>query len=189
MKYFILAVCLMLSAGCTVNTVRPAQYTGQGRQFLYNIANWQMEGRLAIHSAKDSWVANLSWRHRNGEEILSLSGPLGQGAIEIKISERLLSINRGDRVERYLDWTDEFVTQQLGVYVPVRALRYWVMGLPQVDVIALDEENGFSQLGWLVEFKQMQLVGKNNTSMPRKIVIANDSAKLKLIINQWVLND
>lgn len=179
----------MLLAGCAVNTVRPAQYTGQGRQFLYNITNWQLDGRLAIHSANDSWVANLSWQHRNGEESLNLSGPLGQGAIEIRISEHLLSIDRGNGVERYLNWTDEFVTQQLGVYVPVRALRYWVMGLPQVDVKVLNKENGFSQLGWLVEYKQMQLVGGDNTSMPRKIVIANDSAKLKLIINQWILND
>ena len=46
---------------------------------------------------------------------------------------------------------------------------------------------GFTQAGWLIDYKQMQSV--NNLAMPYKITVSNEQLKLKLIIDQWVLND
>jgi outer membrane biogenesis lipoprotein LolB len=46
---------------------------------------------------------------------------------------------------------------------------------------------GFNQLGWVVEFERMQWVG--DQQLPQKITVLNRQAKLKLIIDQWDLEN
>jgi len=74
----------------------------------------------------------------------------------------------------------------LGMFVPVHSLRYWVVGLPEPSNAFVETATGFMQAGWLIEYKQMQLV--NDQSMPRNITVTNDQVRLKLFIDQWVLN-
>ena len=73
------------------------------------------------------------------------------------------------------------------MFVPVRSLRYWVIGLPEPTSPYIATATGFTQAGWLIDYKQMQSVDKQ--SMPHKITVSNEQVKLKLIIDQWVLND
>ena len=82
---------------------------------------------------------------------------------------------------------EEFINQQLGMFVPVRSLRYWVVGLPEPSRSYKETAVGFNQSGWLSEYKQMQPV--DDESMPRKMTVMNNQVKLKLIIDHWVLND
>ena len=81
---------------------------------------------------------------------------------------------------------EEFINQQLGMFVPVHSLRYWVIGLPEPTSAFVETATGFKQAGWFIEYKQMQPVDEQ--SMPRKIMVTNERVKLKLIIDQWVLN-
>jgi len=82
---------------------------------------------------------------------------------------------------------EEFINQQLGMFVPVRSLRYWVVGLPEPSRSYKDTDIGFNQAGWLSEYKQMQPV--DDGTMPLKMMVMNKQVKLKLIIDHWVLND
>jgi len=177
---------LMLSA-CTIAPVEPEiHYSRIAREHLYQMERWSLEGRLALTGKNDSWQASINWGHRPDDEKIKLSGPLGQGATVIQLTGNLVTIDRGDDEVQSSTQPEEFINQQLGMFVPVRSLRYWVVGLPEPGSAFVETGTGFTQGGWLIEYKQMQQV--DDQSMPRKISVTNERVKLKLFIDQWVLN-
>jgi outer membrane lipoprotein LolB len=155
---------------------------------LYALESWAFEGRLGITGKKDSWQANISWEHGPDEEKIRLSGPLGQNAVVISLKDNGVTIDRGGGDVQSSTRPDEFINQQLGMFVPVQSLRYWVVGLPEPSSKYQDTNTGFNQTGWLNEYMQMQDVN-NGVVMPRKMTVMNDKVKLKLIIDRWALND
>lgn len=181
-----LFVVLTISA-CTSVPVGPeANYSKLVRENLYKLERWSFEGRLALTGKNDNWQANINWGHRSGDEEIKLSGPLGQGATVIKLTGDLVTIDRGDGKAQTSAQPEAFINQQLGMFVPVNSLRYWVIGLPEPGSTFVETTTGFRQAGWLIEYKQMQAV--DSQSMPHKITVTNEQVKLKLVIDQWVLN-
>ncbi len=184
---FLGGVALLLSA-CSVVPVEPgAHYSRASMLHLYDLERWSFEGRLALTGQNDSWSANISWEHSPDVEKIKLSGPLGQGAVIISLKGDVVTIDRGGSDVQSSAQPEEFINQQLGMFVPVRSLRYWVVGLPEPSLSYKDTDIGFNQAGWLSEYKQMQLV--DDGAMPLKMMVMNKQIKLKLIIDHWVLND
>ncbi|MEY3788808.1 MAG: outer rane lipoprotein LolB [Pseudomonadota bacterium] len=177
---------LILSACSSVPTESEVLYSKSSREQIYNIAQWSFEGRLGLTGKNDSWQANINWEHEPNKEEIKLSGPLGQGATVIQLTGNLVSIDRGDGKVQSSTQPEAFINQQLGMFVPIRSLRYWIVGLPEPTVAFIETATGFVQSGWLVEFKQMQRV--NEDFMPRKISVSNEQVKLKLMIDQWKLS-
>ncbi|MDI1276991.1 lipoprotein insertase outer membrane protein LolB [Methylobacter sp.] len=181
------ALILLLSA-CSVVPVEPSvHYSRVAMLHLYELERWSFEGRLALTGQNDSWSANISWEHSPDVEKIKLSGPLGQGAVVISLKGNVVTIDRGGDDVQSSTQPEEFINQQLGMFVPVRSLRYWVVGLPEPSRSYKDTDIGFNQAGWLSEYKQMQPV--DDGTMPLKMMVMNKQVKLKLIIDHWVLND
>jgi outer membrane lipoprotein LolB len=176
---------LMLSACSTVPVGPENHYSKIAREHLYQLERWSFEGRLALTGINDSWSASINWGHRPDDEKIKLSGPLGQGATVILLTGDLVTIDRGDGRAQSSTQPEAFINQQLGMFVPVRSLRYWVVGLPEPASAYVETVAGFKQAGWLIEYKQMQPV--DDQSMPRKITVTNEQVKLKLILDEWVL--
>jgi outer membrane lipoprotein LolB len=179
--------CLMfLLSACSVVPVQPVvHYSRAAMLHLYELEHWSFEGRLALTGQNDSWSANISWEHSPETEKIKLSGPMGQGAVVISLADNVVTIDRGGDDVQSSTQPEEFINQQLGMFVPVRSLRYWVMGLPEPSRPYKDTDVGFNQSGWLNEYKQMQLV--DDSAMPHKMTVMNSQVKLKLIIDHWVL--
>jgi outer membrane lipoprotein LolB len=178
---------VLLLPACSTAPVEPeVVYSKIAREHLYKLERWSFEGRLALTGKNDSWSASINWGHRPDDEKIKLSGPMGQGATVIQLTGDLVIIDRGGDEVQSSTRPEEFINQQLGMFVPVNSLRYWVVGLPEPTSAFVETATGFTQSGWLIEYKQMQSV--DNQSMPRKIAVTNEQVKLKLIIDQWVLN-
>ena len=182
-------VCLMfLLSACSVTPVQPNMHYSRAAMLrLYELEHWSFEGRLALTGEDDSWSANISWEHSPETEKIKLSGPMGQGAVVISLAGNVVTIDRGGDDVQSSTQPEEFINQQLGMFVPVRSLRYWVVGLPEPSCSYKETDVGFNQAGWLNEYKQMQAV--DDESMPHKMTVMNNQVKLKLIIDRWVLND
>ena len=186
-KWLGLLCLVVILTGCSTAPVVPgAQYSKTARAHLYKLERWSFSGRLALTGKNDSWSANINWVHTLYDERIKLSGPLGQGATVIQLTGNLVTIDRGDGKAQSSSQPEAFINQQLGIFVPVHSLRYWVVGLPEPSRKFGETDTGFKQAGWLIEYKQMQLV--NDQSMPRNITVTNEHVKLKLFIDQWVLN-
>jgi outer membrane lipoprotein LolB len=147
---------------------------------------WRLEGRLAISAPNDSWSANIEWSHLPDVEIIKLSGPLGQGTVIIELYDGVVKIDRGGENVRTSNQPEQFIKQQLGLFVPIRSLRFWAVGLPESALTFNETGDGFVQDSWLVTYKEMQKIGVE--LMPRKMAVSNERLKLKLIIDQWNLN-
>ena len=180
--------CLVAAlTGCSTAPVgHEIPYSKHAREYLYNLERWTFEGRLALTGKNDSWSASINWGHRPDDEKIKLSGPWGQGTTIIQLTGESVTIDRGDGQAQSSMHPEQFINQQLGMFVPVHSLRYWVVGLPEPTSAFVETASGFKQAGWLIDYKQMQPV--NDQFMPRKITITNEQVKLKLIIDQWILN-
>jgi len=187
-KWLLCAVLAASLPACTLFKPAPPEitYTKTANQALYRLEPWSLEGRVALTGERDSWTADLAWVHLRGDEQIKLSGPLGQGAVMIRLVGNSVTVAQGDGKVESSDDPEAFINQQLGMFVPVTSLRYWVLGLPEPEQDFEDAGSGFRQAGWTVAYQAMQRVGQ--LVLPRKMSVANDRVKLKLIIDQWALN-
>ncbi len=181
-------LCVTLLPGCSQFTAAPPEmtYSKAVSRELYQMEPWSLEGRVALTGGQDSWTADLAWVHQRDDERIKLSGPLGQGAVMIHLAGNVVTVAQGDGKIQSSNDPEGFIDQQLGVFVPVTSLRYWVLGLPEPNRDVEEAGNGFRQSGWTVAFQAMQTVGQ--WLLPRKMSVTNDRVKLKLIIDQWNLN-
>lgn len=186
-KLIIWAFCLSLLSGCSLfPTEEPIiPYSKTAILPLYKVNQWSFEGRVSLTGSDDSWTANMDWQHSHDKEKIKLSGPLGQGATVIQLTKSGVTIDRGDGKVQTSNQPEAFINQQLGLFVPVQSLRYWVIGLPEPTAAFVETATGFKQAGWLIEYKQMQVV--KSIAMPQKVTVSNEQVKLKLIIDQWLL--
>ena len=179
---------IILLQGCATTPVEKAGgYSRLARQSLYALEPWSINGRLALTAPNDSWSATIVWHHQPESDQIKLSGPLGQGAVAVHLTANRVTIDRGNGQIETSPNPEQFINQQLGLFVPIRSLRFWVIGLPKPGESYQDTVDGFVQGGWLVDYPQMLMV--KGQSMPRKIVVSNNRVKLKLVIDQWILNE
>ncbi|MGR9088109.1 MAG: lipoprotein insertase outer membrane protein LolB [Gammaproteobacteria bacterium] len=180
-------VLMAFLTGCATTPVSvEGVYSRLSGRPLHDAEPWSLQGRLFISDSSDSWQADVDWEHQPGIEQIKLSGPMGQGAVVIHLTKDFVTVARGaDEVESS-GQPEQFIRQQLGVFVPVRALRYWVLGLPMPGSAFEDVPDGFRQEGWQVDYPEMQSVA--GLLMPRKIAAKNEYVKLKLMIDQWIIN-
>ena len=187
LKFSGIALLILFLSACSSSPIEPEVLYSKGQREKVNDLNqWSFEGRLGLSGKNDSWQASIDWEHKPGIEEIKLSGPLGQGATIIKLAGNLVSIDRGEDKVQTSTEPEAFINKQVGMFVPIRSLRYWVIGLPEPTSVFIETIAGFTQAGWLVEYKQMQQV--HGRPMPRKVTVSNEQVKLKLIIDRWVLN-
>jgi outer membrane lipoprotein LolB len=154
---------------------------------LYDLQRWGFEGRIAVVSKSDVAQASINWEHSPDEDLIKLSGPLGQGAVTIQLNSTGVTIDRGGGDVKTSTNPEEFINQQVGLFVPVKSLRYWVIGVPEKSQEVTTIESGFEQAGWRNQYKTMQPVSGH--VLPRNMTVTKDSVKLKLFIDQWMLDD
>ncbi|PKM36478.1 MAG: outer membrane lipoprotein LolB [Gammaproteobacteria bacterium HGW-Gammaproteobacteria-10] len=179
-----LVLVLSVLTGCSATPVKDiAVYSESGRDGFYQLQEWSLDGRVSLTARSDSWSAAIEWRRVDSDEIIRISGPFGQGAVNIHIADDYVDVDRGEGAVRYYDWSDEFITEQLGFYVPLRSLRYWVVGLTDPNESVENIGNGFIQDNWTIRYRKMQKTDRG--VLPYKIDVSNPEVKLKLIIDQW----
>ncbi|CCE25034.1 lipoprotein insertase outer membrane protein LolB [Methylotuvimicrobium alcaliphilum] len=175
---------LSVLTGCSTSPIKDlAAYSELGRGEFYQLREWSLDGRVSLTAQHDSWTAAIEWRRADSEEMIRVSGPFGQGAVDIHIADDYVDVDRGGGAVRYYDWSDEFITEQLGFYVPLRSLRYWVVGLTDPNESFENIGNGFIQDNWTIRYRKMQKTDRG--LLPYKIDVSNPEVKLKLIIDQW----
>ena len=187
-KILLLAGILALPACSTLSTTPEMAYQPSNAQNeLYDLQRWAFEGRIAITGKNDAWSANINWEHTPSEDLIKLSGPLGQGGALIQLNASGVTIDQGGGDVKSSTDVENFINQQVGLAVPVNSLRYWVVGLPDKSQTASAIVNGFEQVGWKNQYKTMQPVG--SYVLPRNMTVTSETVKLKLFIDQWILDD
>lgn len=176
-----------LLTACSFSPEKPVDvYRLADMQFLQQQERWYFEGRLAMADERDSISAAISWRHGLERDDIELTGPLATGRMTISVAGDMVVIDDGDKRQEFRGPVDEVLAEQLAVLMPVRALKYWVLGAVDPTQKFAAQHDGFLQAGWRVSFKEMQRV--NTLLLPRKINAEKDKTRIKLVVDQWDLS-
>jgi len=194
----LVAACVaMLLTGCSGQSIKPVAgdpYAWQRhQQQLAHLANWSFKGRLAIKQPGDSWSASLSWQQDGPRYDIQLSGAFGQGAARLFGSDGHAVIETPDHAAITSTSAELLMEEQLGWYVPLDGLKYWLLGSPAPVLAERQQLDQFGRLlemeqsGWQIRYRGYITV--DGVDLPRKLELENSRLRARLVIDAWQLKD
>lgn len=198
MKFIILAIGLLVITACsTLPTPKPITPAMQAlwqtnQSQLQTIQQWQINGRIAITTPDENWIANVYWQQQGDFYRLQFHIPPGQSVMALNGNSSTVTLRTSDDQTFVAQDPDELIQKVLKLMIPVKGLRFWILGIPTPNSISthyqLDDTahlSFFQQDGWNIEYKRYQDVA--NTRLPDKITLQNDKFKVKIAISEWNL--
>jgi outer membrane lipoprotein LolB len=187
---------VVLIGGCALQPVVPERAIDWNarRDRLSALTDWEARGRIAVKSADEGGQGNIRWIQSAAQAQIRLSGPFGAGAYEISwtADDLVVSSKDGEVTVAYegSDAAQQFLSDQLGWTFPAISTRYWLLGVPHPGYESLERfDDGWlkriEQNGWSVNYDSFE--SHDDLWLPRKIVMENDQARVKLVIDRWVL--
>lgn len=195
MRILLVTMLLLLSA-CSTTPNRPTaadrEMAWQEHQYhLAALRDWSLSGRLAILSDHEGWQVSINWRQKNQDYSILLIAPLGQGSMKLDGNASSVTLQTDDGATLSDNDPGALLYREFGWRVPVKSLRYWVLGIPAPGKREeeLDEFGRLSRLnqdGWEIRFLDYEK--HQGQELPGRVFASNHQAKVKLVINNWELN-
>ncbi|MFT4518964.1 MAG: outer membrane lipoprotein LolB [Halioglobus sp.] len=184
---------ILLATACVNPSIQPQspQQWSAHRDSVAALQQWQVSGKIALRSDVASESANLRWQQNEQHARLLLSGPLGVGATTIDSDGSKLEIQQGGEYRIMDISTPTAVVLNTGWDLPLRALPYWLKGIPSPDypiqAQAFEEQSAqlrsLHQDGWTIEYESYQQFAA--LTLPTRIVIQRDVTRVKLLLRDW----
>jgi outer membrane lipoprotein LolB len=186
-------LALLLLGGC--RTAPPLQPGDPNRPWpeqrtaLRALDRYQLAGRVAVNAGSQGFTASLRYEQRRREASLALDGPLGIGGIRVTLDGEDIGVatSRGEKLDGAA--ARAALEQRLGFEIPLAMLRWWLLGVPDPDLPAVEttDANGFTQSfdqqGWQVEITQR--APALGFQLPKRLTATRAGARLKLIVERW----
>ena len=189
---------VMLSVGgCALRPTVPGTSVpwAERRARLVALSTWQASGRIAVKSDAGGGQGSVRWQQAETRSVVRVSGPFGAGAYEIAWDRDAVEIigRAGDAQLAYAgpNAAEKFLHAQLGWSFPAMSLRYWILGVPDPGHKSRErfDDNGWlagiEQDGWSIAYDDFEI--RNEIWLPRKVVLNNDQARVRLIVDEWEL--
>jgi outer membrane lipoprotein LolB len=190
-RLILLVACAAVLAGCAALRPKgpslPAATASwdERRKDLEQATRWDLDGRAAVALGQQGWQASLNWRQTGADSELHLAGPLGIGALMIKVTPAGLSLNGAPP-------SDAVVAQlqdRLGFELPLDNLRYWLLGIPDPNTPfeltrnAQDRAARLSQAGWNIEYDDY--MAGDGDLLPKRLVLTRAQARVRIAVDRW----
>lgn len=154
------------------------------------LTDWQrysLSARVSVTRGDERVTARLSWRQRDGRSELALSSPLGIGGMDLVVDNTL----------------EQSLSEALGVDVPVKSLKYWLLGVPDPmlpietlvfgDTVAegIPNQDGavlpslITQAGWQIELRRYMPVPRTRLVLPSRIDLRRDGFEVRVVVDAW----
>lgn len=198
MRNLWMLILIFTLAGCTTvsqptsqtptTSVAPPAWKPRASS-LAKINSWQIQGKIAVVTAKDSGSATINWTKRNQNYQVSLMGPLGTHSMKLDGRPGKVILTSSDGKTYTAASPEQLLAEQWGFNIPVSYLNYWIRGLPapgnadkQFD--AQGRIKVLNQQGWHVQFSDY--LQKKGVELPSKIFLASNSVKVKIVVYDWI---
>lgn len=190
MRRLILVCVLVLMSGCA---------TRQTHEHASNITDpsllrvWSAQGRMGITGVPQSGSGSFNWSQRDDVSQLNMHGPLGVGAISMRLdSSAHITLANGT----HYNGDDALIelAARLGVSVPLQQLKFWLRGVPApgefqwLDDVGMNRSNSnkiLQQDGWRIQYDDSILV--DALQLPRKITATQNAVRIRVVIEEWKL--
>lgn len=184
----ILAIAAL--AGCATMHREPQPATAaapwdQRIEQLKDARDWRLDGRAAVALGQQGWQASLDWRQRGADSDIHLAGPLGVGALEIKVTPAGLALNGAPPSDAMMGQLQE----RLGFELPLDNLRYWLLGIPDPGMTfeltrnPQDRALHLSQAGWNIDYDRY--LPANGDLLPGRLVLSRMDVRVRIAVDHW----
>ena len=156
---------------------------------LMQLQSWQIEGRIGIETPQQSLSADALWVQHKQHYHMALSGALGLGTVTLSNQSGQIVLVNAKGQHFTAQSASTLMQQQLGWYVPVIGLYYWVRGLPIPNVVSQRSLNQYgtlqalNQQGWHIVYDQYH--EQHGLLLPGRLVMTRDQLRVVLLINRW----
>ena len=157
------------------------------------IRSWRATGKLTarIGDGGRRWGATLDWRQKRDNFRIRLSGPLGQGALQLKGRPGKVELTTPRGKRRSAPTTEALLVQELGWELPASSLRYWITARarPEVPVRnwSLDRAGRLASLdqqGWQIDYEYGGERGEH--LLPDRVNLrGGEGVVLRIAIRDW----
>ena len=190
----LIGVTLLLAACETTPEVVPVddpeRVWAEHQARLAAIDRWAAVGKLGIQSAEDSWTAGLSWLQDRDSFTIRLSGPLGQGLMELRGSAQNVEMHTANDGVYRATTAEELMQTHAGWQVPLSGLRHWILGRPdpraRIVELVLDAGGRLAelrQLDWHIRYERYAEF--DGVVLPTRLTMENTRLRAKLVVRSW----
>lgn len=191
-----LAVVLTLSACGSLTTsdqsgsAAGASWAAQQKQ-LRKLHRWTASGKIALRNDTASESAFLTWKQNNHFSQLKINGLLGMGTTVIDSDGQTLLVDQGGELRQLDISSPEAIFANTGWQLPLKALPFWLKGLPYPEY-AIEEQvpnesgqglNRLQQDGWLITYEKYGVF--EGITLPTRLVAERDDMRLKVFVRKW----
>ncbi|GAB4221771.1 MAG: lipoprotein insertase outer membrane protein LolB [Francisella sp.] len=157
---------------------------------LLNLKKWQVSGVIGIIYNNKAESANYIYQQDEDAFDIKLYGPLGVGSIEIKGNKNGVCLENAKGQKLTAKDIKTLMLEQLGWYVPVNGLQYWIKGISMPNIKQKSQFNthnllqSIDQNGWNIQYGNYKIID-NIYPLPIKIKMIRDNLNIKIIIKSW----
>lgn len=190
-----LGAAALVVAGCAPLKPRqppPPAVADAAAGALACVHDWALQGRVAFRLPDESGSFRLRWEQRGAGYRLNAEGPLGAGGARIAGDDAKVVVEaRGERRE-YQAAPEAVLAAVLGYPLPVRALRFWALGLPDPTAgpalwRVQSGQRVLEQAGWTVRYEAMDHAA-GAVPLPSRLRLERDGSSVRLLIERWELD-
>lgn len=186
----LLLLSLLALAACSTPGRRPATdgAVEEGRGTAI-VSHWRATGRVAVKVGDDGLTAQFDWQQEGDRGQLSLHGPFGAGALEVTVTPEHIRLASGGEpaleLDAPFDALDSLMVMHFGFALPLAAMPYWVIGVPQPGLASEGEGRDFEQFGWHVSLDRLTWVAGAPMSLPGRLEMTRGDTRLRWWVDQW----
>ena len=199
-KLLNIIVILMLNA-CASITIKqnipksnhPQLQWSQYQEKLSELTAWQAKGVIGIVVDNKGQSANFIWKQAHQDFWLQVYGPLGLGATTFKGDNVGVTMKQSNGEVKQAKSLELLMQQELGWYLPLEDLFYWVRGLYNPSLPYDIELNDYGlprriqQQNWRINYQNYALFARQYP-LAQKITLHYNNIKLTGIIKTWTIN-
>lgn len=192
-RYFIVLIAL-IAGGCATTpppkpVAAPEQAWDVRREALSDLRLWQLSGRISVQTGEEAAHGHLQWRQEGNRYDIRISGPFGSGTVRLAgdTSDAALWLDGQEPI--HSTDPEALLYRQTGWWIPVDALRYWMVGLPDPNLESdrkLDEFGRLEtlrQAGWEIRFLDYEK--RNGLELPGRVFVAKGEGKVRVVVQRW----
>ena len=155
---------------------------------LRQLTNWLAEGAFSIQRNNKALLANYQWQQDGKSYVIHLAGALNMAATSLRGRPGFVVMQQGGKRDIQSVSPEKLMDQQLGWYVPVTAMRYWIKGIAAPGPAKTKHDKyghllSLQQQGWHIAFAKYQTVGPYD--LPKLLKLNRPGLAVKLVIKQW----